>query len=661
MSEERKKLGPYVIDRRIAAGGMAEVFLAKRQGAYGFSKRTALKRVLPQLTRDQEFVAMFIDEARLAARLQHPNIVQVFDFGEYEGELVLAMEYVDGSHVGKLIRRSVSREELIPQEVVLHVLSQAAHALSYAHRATDASGKPLGIVHRDVSPANLLLDSSGHVKLSDFGIARAVDKVSYTDGGHVRGKMGYMSPEQVVAKELDGRSDVFTLATVGAEMLIGAPLFGEGDDLEILLRIRDGDLSRFEELSTQLPRDIVRLLRSALTANREDRPNARQFADAVDQVIRRRGAANGAELLSRLLMRFRLQSVDAIRAVTPSMLPPAGGVGDTNELTDPLRDEQGMYRVKLPDGSVFGPLTFPTVTRLIAGGEVQADTPVSKRGGAFEPVATFEDFRRFFASAGLHWSAPTAERAPGEERGDLGPGALLPLVHDLIVKRRTGALVLRSSTQRQKKIFFVEGYPEFVASTDPSELLGEFLVSSAICLRMEVDMALGVLHKYDGRLGDALVDLGILTPMELYRALEDQVRFKYLQAFRWNDGTWRFEPEARSDADTIAMSRSVGELQREAVLVMDSAVVLQALQTRLKGRIVKLNPSPPISLHSFHISDAWTRLIENADGLGVRDAVAKIAQRDDLNEDDAARALFLAVSSGILIPAGEDWPPALGR
>ncbi len=659
MTEERKKLGPYVIDRRIAAGGMAEVFLAKRQGAYGFSKRTALKRVLPQLTRDQEFVAMFIDEARLAARLQHPNIVQVFDFGEYDGELVLAMEYVDGSHVGKLIRRSVSREELIPQEVVLHILSQAAHALSYAHRATDVSGRPLGIVHRDVSPANLLLDSSGHVKLSDFGIARAVDKVSYTDGGHVRGKMGYMSPEQVVAKELDGRSDVFTLATVGAEMLIGAPLFGEGDDLEILLRIRDGDLSRFEELSGQLPRDIVRLLRSALTANREDRPHARQFADAVDQVIRRRGSANGAEMLSRLLMRFRLQSVDAQRAITPSMLPPSGGSTTTDELTDPLRDEQGLYRVKLPDDSVFGPLTFPTVTRLIAGGEIFADTPVSKRGAAFEAVSGIDDFRRFFASAGLHWRL---DEEPGQDEGGaLGPGALLLLVHDLIVKRRTGALTLRTNTQRQKKIFFVEGFPEFVASTDPSELLGEFLVSSAICLRMEVDMALGVLHKYNGRLGDALVDLGILTPMELYRALEDQVRFKYLQAFRWNEGTWSFEPNARSNADAIAMSRSVGELQREAVLVMDSVNVLRALEERVGARSVKLNPSPAISLHSYNISDAWARLITSADGLKIRDAMGLVASRDELNDDDAARALFLAVSSGILIPAGEDWPPALGR
>lgn len=660
MSEERKKLGPYVIDRRIAAGGMAEVFLAKRQGAYGFSKRTALKRVLPQLTRDQEFVAMFIDEARLAARLQHPNIVQVFDFGEYDGELVLAMEYVDGSHVGKLIRRSVSREELIPQDVVLHVLSQASHALAYAHRATDVSGKPLGIVHRDVSPANLLLDSSGHVKLSDFGIARAVDKVSYTDGGHVRGKMGYMSPEQVVAKELDGRSDVFTLATVGAEMLIGAPLFGEGDDLEILLRIRDGDLSRFEELSTQLPRDIVRLLRSALTPNREDRPTARQFAEAVDQVIRRRGSANGAEMLSRLLMRFRLQSVDAIRAVTPSMLPPAGG-HVTDELTDPLRDEQGMYRVKLPDDSVFGPLTFPTVTRLIAGGEVHAETPVSKRGGPFEPISTLEDFKRFFFSAGLHWRVEGYAPVASDEHGQLEPGALLPLVHDLIVKRRTGALILQATSLRQKKIFFVEGYPEFVASTDPSELLGEFLVSSAICLRMEVDMALGVLHKYDGRLGDALVDLGILTPMELYRALEDQVRFKYLQAFRWNEGTWRFVSDVRADADAIAMSRSVGELQREAVLVMDSAVVLRALESRLKGRTVKLNPSPSISLHSFHVSEAWARLIAGADGLSLRAALKQGEQREDINEDDAVRALFLAVSAGILIPAGEDWPPALGR
>src|SRR6478736_1080063 len=235
------RLGPYELIRRIATGGMAEVYLARREGPHGFEKLVALKRILPQFVRDEDFVAMFVDEARVCARLSHPNIVQVFDFGEHEGDLFMAMEYVDGTTGAKLIRAAAGSGEEIPLDVTLHVILSILRGLEYAHGARDDQGRPLNLVHRDVSPGNVLIDRSGAVKLTDFGIARATEFERRTDAGQLKGKLGYMSPEQVVGKELDARSDLFTLGIVFAEMVTLRPLFSGGRELDVLLRIRDAD------------------------------------------------------------------------------------------------------------------------------------------------------------------------------------------------------------------------------------------------------------------------------------------------------------------------------------------------------------------------------------------------------------------------------------
>ncbi|MDQ3032848.1 MAG: serine/threonine protein kinase, partial [Myxococcota bacterium] len=285
-----RTLGPYRIERRLATGGMAEVFVAQRLGPHGFQKRVAIKCILPQHARDSDFVSMFIDEARLAAQLEHPGIVQVFDFGEAEGSLFLAMEFVDGTNVNRLLRSVAVHRESVPIASALHIGAEAARALAYAHHACDDDGKPLSIVHRDVSPANLLLTKRGHVKLSDFGIARCAQSDHRTDDGHVRGKLGYMSPEQVSGYAIDGRSDVFTLGTVIAEMLIGEPLFGTGTDLDVLLRIRNADLTVLDRKGRAVPQDVRAVLAAALAKHPEERLEAGALAEGLEDLLRRRGA-----------------------------------------------------------------------------------------------------------------------------------------------------------------------------------------------------------------------------------------------------------------------------------------------------------------------------------------------------------------------------------
>jgi eukaryotic-like serine/threonine-protein kinase len=212
--------GQYELIERLAAGGMAELFKARVVGSHGFVKPIVIKRILPHLAADPQFVDMFIDEAKITARLSHPKIVQVMALGTENDQPFIAMEYVEGMDVLQLLRQTKALGEGVPVELAVHICHEVLDALDYAHQATGAAGAPLGIVHRDISPGNVLVSRRGDVKLADFGIARAVERQQHTATGTLKGKYGYMSPEQIVGADLDGRSDLFSVGIVLAELLM---------------------------------------------------------------------------------------------------------------------------------------------------------------------------------------------------------------------------------------------------------------------------------------------------------------------------------------------------------------------------------------------------------------------------------------------------------
>ena len=234
--------GRYLLIERIGAGGMAEVFRAALQGPQGVEKLVALKRMLPIFSGERDFVTLFCDEARIAMQLGHANVAQVFDFGEISGSWYLAMEFVDGLDLGHLIERVKAAGERIPPEVACFIVAEAARGLDYAHERAGTDGNPLGIVHRDVSPPNILLSRSGEVKIADFGIARATIKLHKTATGTIMGKFRYMSPEQVEGTALDRRSDVFSLGVVLWELLAGEALFSGESLARVSERVRTADV-----------------------------------------------------------------------------------------------------------------------------------------------------------------------------------------------------------------------------------------------------------------------------------------------------------------------------------------------------------------------------------------------------------------------------------
>jgi serine/threonine protein kinase len=235
-----EQFGNYNLLEKVAVGGMAELFKARQRGVHNFEKIVAIKRILPHLSDTDEFVRMFIDEAKLAAQLSHPNIVQIFDLGNASGFYYIAMEYVDGRDLRNLLRKVREYKLPMPEALAATVIMKVASALDYAHRKRAIDDKELKLVHRDISPQNILISYEGAVKLVDFGIAKAASKTTQTQSGSLKGKLLYMSPEQALGQPLDGRSDIYSLGLVLAELLTGERCFQADSELGVLEKVRLG-------------------------------------------------------------------------------------------------------------------------------------------------------------------------------------------------------------------------------------------------------------------------------------------------------------------------------------------------------------------------------------------------------------------------------------
>ena len=280
------QFGRYKLLEKMAVGGMAEIFKAKSHGAHGFEKTLVVKRILPQLAEDPGFVDMFIDEAKVTVRINHPKVVQVLDFGEVEGQYFIAMEYVEGIDGLALLRMCVQQGFRPTTHIAVHIVAEVLDALHYAHTLRDESGGALDIVHRDISPSNIFISSQGEVKLGDFGIARASIRTAGTDTRNLKGKYGYLSPEVVTGGTVDQRSDIFSAGVVLAELLMVRRLFVAKSELEVLLQVRDARLDRLERFGKHIPDDLRTVLESALARDRNMRyQDAASFRDALHRYL----------------------------------------------------------------------------------------------------------------------------------------------------------------------------------------------------------------------------------------------------------------------------------------------------------------------------------------------------------------------------------------
>src|SRR6516162_5539581 len=269
--------GKYYLLERINVGGMAEVFKAKTFGVEGFERLLAVKRILPNIAEDEEFITMFIDEAKIAVQLQHANIAQIFDLGKVDDSFFIALEYVHGRDLRSIFDRMRTKGEALPISLACYVIMQVCEGLDYAHNKRDGQGRELHLIYRDISPQNVLIGYEGEVKLIDFGIAKAAGKASTTQAGILKGKFGYMSPEQVRGLPIDKRSDIFAVGIVLYELLTGERLFVGETDFSTLEKVRNVEIVPPSSYNKKIPAELERLMLKALARDPEDR-----YSNAID-------------------------------------------------------------------------------------------------------------------------------------------------------------------------------------------------------------------------------------------------------------------------------------------------------------------------------------------------------------------------------------------
>jgi serine/threonine protein kinase len=296
--------GKYYLLERINVGGMAEVFKAKATGVEGFERMVAVKRILPSIAEDEEFITMFIDEAKIAVQLTHANVAQIFDLGKVDDSYFIALEYVHGKDLRAIFNRARARGEQLPIPMACYVIMKQCEGLDYAHNKRDAGGQFLNLVHRDVSPQNILVSYEGEVKIIDFGIAKAAGKAGRTQAGILKGKFGYMSPEQVQGFEIDRRSDVFGVGICLYELLTGERLFVGESDFATLEKVRNVDIMPPSTYNRRIPEELEQIVLKALARDREDRhQTAMQLHDELQGFMYGSGNFFGRRDLSMYMHR----------------------------------------------------------------------------------------------------------------------------------------------------------------------------------------------------------------------------------------------------------------------------------------------------------------------------------------------------------------------
>jgi serine/threonine protein kinase len=318
------KVGRYELVRKIATGGMAELFLAKAVGPGGFEKTLVLKRILPHLAEDPSFVEMFLSEAKLVSRLSHSHIVQILDMGRAQGVYYLAMEYIDGPSLRALARAAHGQGVLLPPELCAWIISEACEGLAFAHDFCDpATRQPWGLIHRDVSLDNILVSSQGNVKVVDFGIAKAAGQVHRTQTGVIKGKLSYMSPEQLRDKPLDRRVDVYALGIVFYELLTGRKPFDATTEASMAKAILFEPLIPALRRRPDLPKAVQWILDRALARDRDQRyPDCRAFQADLEAFIRATRQPVGTSQLARFVERV-MGPTPAVAAPAPAPQPAA--------------------------------------------------------------------------------------------------------------------------------------------------------------------------------------------------------------------------------------------------------------------------------------------------------------------------------------------------
>jgi serine/threonine-protein kinase len=663
------QFGPFVLERRLAVGGSAEVFLAHPASGALPAPRLVVKRLLPEL-RETDSFSLLEHEARLHQAVVHDNVVRIFGAGMVGDEPYLAMEYVDGVDVYGLLRRAESEQRRVPPRLAIFIARAIAKALGSVHSATDAEGNPLHIVHRDVTPSNIYLSSQGDVKLGDFGIAR-VTRVPRSSGqptAGLKGKFGYLAPEQVAGEEFDYRADLFSLAVVLGELLVGRRIFPGNGQLAVLLAIRDVNIEPLRRQASSFPTGLMSILERALARDPNQRfASGEEFAAALESYETPSHATllgmlsewvnwarDSSQLAKQLEGRIR-DSVQRMRAVK-RLSPERSSEGTLDETL--IVANTGTSKVLRTNGQQDNDVGLPALIEMIATGELAGDDKVALMGADFEEIRHIEDLARHLLPSTTATTNRLFEPGIPDYQALLKDTSMLKVLARMRQGSETGALFVhrRDADQHpvRKEIYLRDGRLFHVASSEREELLGEYLVRRGRITREQLNTALTLLASYGGHLGDTLIGLELVDAMDVFRAIRDQGRDRVASLCGWEEGTVTFYRGTTPTWVQFPLDLDLASPMMAGTLVAshgDPKKLLPSMHHQLTPgpraascSLRKERGSAPLSLQ-------WLpKLCEN--GLTIEGAIAKMlgkpesADRRRISEREAFAALVTAKHLG---------------
>lgn len=693
-----RQFGKYLLLEKIGSGGMAEIFKAVVQGAEDFRKVLVVKRILLPYSKDPSFVKMFVDEAKITAPLQHANVVTIHEFDQVEGQYYLAMEYVHGRDLQQVMARANRLGRQLPTSVALYMAGEVCKALWYAYNARDPFGNPLRIIHRDVSPSNILVSYDGEVKVTDFGVARAA--TSREAGGTVlKGKLGYMSPEQVVGRDLDHRSDLFSLGIILFECLTLKRLFLGRSDLQTLLNIRDADVDRRLARHPEIPEPVQAILRKALAREPERRYiNAQAFLAEIQDYLFSTGKRVGSDTVAALMHDLfpeeaeaeilpldieELSEVRLQRTGQTRVSPPPGGALEAESPLPADEETGGQPRPEVPpqvpaepppvlpreednthlevtrpasrfipsrsvfylqdsEGGRFGPVTFANLLSLIKSHAVSEEEVCSVDGGPWVKLREIAAVREEFQ----------ADREGVEHRrvlfeGTIRPENLVSLVFDVSRKKRLSGVLVFKAGSSQKEVFFREGRPRYISSNLRQELLGEFLVRRGFVTREQIEEAIRTTRDEKFRLGDALMAKGFVTAHDLANLLEWQFRERFLDVFRWNRGWYGIFERSELPAGSVGFELDPMPILADAVRSVIPMDLIRSVLDDKHDQLLLKADSPRVQISEFHLLPREMRIVHLLESHPSLSEVFAHLPPGAQSQDIACRIVFLLLQTEV--------------
>lgn len=531
-----RRFGPFVLDRRIAIGGTAEVFHARPGQGLRPAPELVIKRLLPARSREHDFQSLS-REAELHRAVRHDNVVTVFGAGMVGNEPYLAMEYVAGVDLHRLLRLAKSESRPLPTSVAVYIACSIARALHAVHSASDESGAALDITHGDVSPSNIYLSLAGDVKLGDFGLAHATRGLGAERGESLKGKFGYLAPEQLQGMSIDGRADVFALGVVLGEMLIGEKIFPGDGQLAVSLSIREGNIEPLRRARARLPGELFRTCTRALERDPRQRyQNAAAFAELLEPFYDAKEARAALVEWVGWAQDGNVFARQFEQRVRHASVAHWSGKPEASVSEGALSERSSVRRAGIIQ---YAELSFSALLELAATGHLKLDDEVSLMGEPFRKIAAIDELAHYLMPSTTTTTAQLFEPGVPDFTAELGEISMLDVLGRMRQRRESGALFVardRQGLPDRKDIYLVKGRLFHVASSEREELLGQYAVRLKLISQEQLEQALLRLPSFGGRIADTLVGMGFTEPAAMSLATKNQGRDRVAALCSWREG-----------------------------------------------------------------------------------------------------------------------------